>query len=210
MSRTRRTEQHTLQDLGLIRDERDRELERAARGRSCSVLVTVSLLMAAACLLQGVSASAPLLDRPALLPVRGGRKASVPGPGPAVRGGRPGPAGLVSDPGAGGRPVLHRPSDRLRRAVLPAHLPGGAGISGAVPGIPICKRKMEPHERGEVGALLPVHLHPGPAGAAGRTAVPGHGAGVHPQRPPVSASGLSRPGAAGPGAAGRGPDLYPW
>lgn len=53
MSRTRRTEQRTLQDLGLIRDERDRELERAARGRSCSVLVTVSLLMAAACLLQG-------------------------------------------------------------------------------------------------------------------------------------------------------------
>lgn len=30
MSRTRRTEQRTLQDLGLIRDERDRELERAA------------------------------------------------------------------------------------------------------------------------------------------------------------------------------------
>ena len=61
MSRTRRTEQRTLQDLGLIRDERDRELERAARGRSCSVLVTVSLLMAAACLLQGNSAWAPLL-----------------------------------------------------------------------------------------------------------------------------------------------------
>ena len=61
MSRTRRTEQRTLQDLGLIRDERDRELERAARGRSCSVLVTVSLLMAAACLLQGDSAWAPLL-----------------------------------------------------------------------------------------------------------------------------------------------------
>ena len=61
MSRTRRTEQRTLQDLGLIRDERDRELERAARVRSCSVLVTVSLLMAAACLLQGNSAWAPLL-----------------------------------------------------------------------------------------------------------------------------------------------------
>ena len=61
MSRTRRTEQRTLQDLGLIRDERDRELERAARSRSCSVLVTVSLLMAAACLLQGNSAWAPLL-----------------------------------------------------------------------------------------------------------------------------------------------------
>ena len=44
MSRTRRTEQRTLQDLGLIRDERDREVERAARSRACSVLVTVSLL----------------------------------------------------------------------------------------------------------------------------------------------------------------------
>ena len=33
MSRTRRTEQRTLQDLGLIRDERDREVERAARSR---------------------------------------------------------------------------------------------------------------------------------------------------------------------------------
>ena len=66
MSRTRRTEQRTLQDLGLIRDERDRELERAARGRSCSVLVTVSLLMAAACLLQGDSAWAPLLALPPL------------------------------------------------------------------------------------------------------------------------------------------------
>lgn len=61
MSRTRRTEQRTLQDLGLIRDERDREVERAARSRACSVLVTVSLLMAAACLLQGDSAWAPLL-----------------------------------------------------------------------------------------------------------------------------------------------------
>ena len=36
MSRTRRTEQRTLQDLGLIRDERDREVERAARSRACS------------------------------------------------------------------------------------------------------------------------------------------------------------------------------
>ena len=61
MRRTKQNETRTLQDLGLLPDERDRELERAARGRACSVLVTVSLLMAAACLLQGDSAWAPLL-----------------------------------------------------------------------------------------------------------------------------------------------------
>lgn len=61
MGRTRNEELHKIRDLGLIRDERDRQLERAARGRACSVLVTVSLLMAAACLLQGDPAWAPLL-----------------------------------------------------------------------------------------------------------------------------------------------------
>ena len=61
MSRTRRTEQRTLQDLGLIRDERDRELERTARSRSCSVLVTVSLLMAAACLVLALLSGAAAL-----------------------------------------------------------------------------------------------------------------------------------------------------
>ena len=61
MGRTRNEELHKIQDLGLIRDERDRELERTSRSRACSVLVTVSLLMAAACLLQGESAWAALL-----------------------------------------------------------------------------------------------------------------------------------------------------
>ena len=61
MGRTRNEELHKIQDLGLIRDERDRELERTSRSRACSVLVTVSLLMAAACLLQGDSAWAALL-----------------------------------------------------------------------------------------------------------------------------------------------------
>ena len=43
MGRTRNEELHKIQDLGLIRDERDRELERTSRSRACSVLVTVSL-----------------------------------------------------------------------------------------------------------------------------------------------------------------------
>ena len=153
MSRTRRTEQRTLQDLGLIRDERDREVERAARSRACSVLVTVSLLMAAACLLQGDSAWAPLL---ALTPLSwavqnfsrfaaDGKRlylvlALLSGAAALAL------AGWYLIQGQEGRPVLHRPADWVCRAVLPARLPGRAGVSGAVPGIPICKRKVEPHE----------------------------------------------------------------
>lgn len=62
MSRKRQDELHKIQDLGLIRDERDRELERAAQGRAYSVLLVVSQLMAAACLLQGDPAWTVLLS----------------------------------------------------------------------------------------------------------------------------------------------------
>ena len=66
MGRTRRDELHKIQDLGLMRDERDRELQQAARSRACTVLTTLSQLLAAACLLQGDPAWAVLL---ALTPV---------------------------------------------------------------------------------------------------------------------------------------------
>ena len=62
MRRTRQEEFHQIQDLGLIRDERDRALQAAAQGRACSALVVVSQLLAAACLLQGDPAWAALLS----------------------------------------------------------------------------------------------------------------------------------------------------
>lgn len=62
MRRTRQEELHKIQDLGLLRDERDREVERTAQGRACSALLAVSQLLAAACLLQGDPAWAALLS----------------------------------------------------------------------------------------------------------------------------------------------------
>ena len=61
MRRTRQEELHKIRELGLIRDERDQKLQTAARSRTCGVLVTVSQVMAAACLLQGEAAWALLL-----------------------------------------------------------------------------------------------------------------------------------------------------
>ena len=62
MSRTRRTEQRTLQDLGLIRDERDREVEADASLRAGNAVVLVSQLLSAACLLQDDPAWLALLS----------------------------------------------------------------------------------------------------------------------------------------------------
>ena len=204
MSRTRRTEQRTLQDLGLIRDERDRELSRA-----CSVLVTVSLLMAAACLLQGDSAWAPLL---ALTPLSW-----------AVQ--------HFSRFAADGKRlylVLALLSGAAALALLGWYLiqgqEGGLFSIGRLIGFAVLSCLLI-----SLAGLVFLALFLAFLFVKGRWsrmnedkweryfqsistlgAVPGHGAGVHPQRPPVSASGLSRPGASGPGAAGRGPDLYPW
>ena len=61
MRRTKQEETRTLQDLGLLPDERDRELHTAAQSRAYRVLLAVSLLMAAACLLQGDPAWTALL-----------------------------------------------------------------------------------------------------------------------------------------------------
>lgn len=62
MRRTRQEELHTIQNLGLIRDERDWELQRSAQGLSCSALVVLSQLLAAACLLQRDPAWTALLS----------------------------------------------------------------------------------------------------------------------------------------------------
>ncbi len=62
MRRTKQEETRTLQDLGLLPDERDRELSTAAQSRAYCALLTVSLLMAAACLLEGNPAWTVLLS----------------------------------------------------------------------------------------------------------------------------------------------------
>lgn len=49
----RNEEARRLRELHLLRDERDREGEQAARGTAGSVLTCLALLFAAACLLQG-------------------------------------------------------------------------------------------------------------------------------------------------------------
>lgn len=55
MNRTREEELRQLQNLHLLPDERDNEIETAGRSRAASVMLTLSLLFSAACLLQGSS-----------------------------------------------------------------------------------------------------------------------------------------------------------
>ena len=62
MANTRWEELHKIRDLGLIRDERDRELQAAGRSRALSILLAVSQLLAAACLLRGDPAWTALLS----------------------------------------------------------------------------------------------------------------------------------------------------
>ena len=61
MNRTREEERRQAEALHLLPDERDREIETAARGRSGSVTLALSLLFPAACLLQGSGAWAAFL-----------------------------------------------------------------------------------------------------------------------------------------------------
>ena len=61
MNRTREEERRQAEALHLLPDERDREIETAARGRSGSVTLALSLLFSAACLLQGSGAWAAFL-----------------------------------------------------------------------------------------------------------------------------------------------------
>ena len=62
MRRSRHEEFHQIQDMGLIRDERDREIQREAQSRACSGLLILSQLLAAACLLRGDPAWTALLS----------------------------------------------------------------------------------------------------------------------------------------------------
>ena len=61
MNRPREEERRQAEALHLLPDERDREIETAARGRSGSVTLALSLLFSAACLLQGSGAWAAFL-----------------------------------------------------------------------------------------------------------------------------------------------------
>ena len=64
MANTRWEELHKIRDLGLIRDERDRELQAAGRSRALSILLAVSQLLAAACLLRGTRPGRPCSPSP--------------------------------------------------------------------------------------------------------------------------------------------------
>lgn len=61
MERAKQEEWKQVRDLHLIRDERDREVEVAARGRAGSALLTASQLLAALLLLAGDPAWSVLL-----------------------------------------------------------------------------------------------------------------------------------------------------
>lgn len=61
MERTKQQEWKQIRDLHLVRDERDREVEMAARGRAGSALLTASQLLAALLLLAGDPAWSVLL-----------------------------------------------------------------------------------------------------------------------------------------------------
>ena len=62
MNRTKQEEARVLRDMGLLSDERDREISRQARSRAYPLLLTASQVLAAACLLQGNPAWAALLS----------------------------------------------------------------------------------------------------------------------------------------------------
>ena len=62
MTHTRDEERRRALNLGLLRDERDREVQQAGQGKAAAALLTVSQLLAALCVLQGDPAWTVLLS----------------------------------------------------------------------------------------------------------------------------------------------------
>ena len=62
MTHTRDEERRRALNLGLLRDERDREVQQAGQGKAAAALLTVSQLLAALCVLQGDPAWTILLS----------------------------------------------------------------------------------------------------------------------------------------------------